>query len=62
MNSSMLGTDVSKDSLDLQLVIVEASQQAAFENMLKFHKHLLPWLQKYCSQEQVHIYLEATSQ
>jgi transposase len=62
MNSPILGIDVSKDSLDVQLIIAGTSQQAAFENSPKGHKHLLRWLQKHCGEEQVHVCLEATGQ
>lgn len=62
MNSPILGIDVSKDSLDVQLIIASTSHQAAFENTPKGHKELLRWLKKHCGQEQVHVCLEATGQ
>ena len=48
MNSPILGIDLSKDSLDVQLIIASTSQQAAFENTPKGHKELLRWLRKHC--------------
>ena len=62
MNSPILGIDISKDSLDVQLIIADTSQHAVFENTPKGHKRLVPWLQKRCGQEQVHVCLEATGQ
>ena len=62
MNSPILGIDVSKDSLDVQLIIADTSQQTTFENTPKGHKQLLRWLQKHCGQRQVHVCLEATGQ
>jgi transposase len=62
MNSPILGIDVSKDSLDVQLIIAGISLQAAFRNAPKGHKRLVRWLQKHCGQEQVHVCLEATGQ
>ncbi|MGD2028030.1 MAG: transposase [Anaerolineales bacterium] len=62
MNSPILGIDVSKDSLDVQLIIADTSHQAAFENTPKGHKRLVRWLQKRCGGEQVHVCLEATGQ
>ena len=62
MNSPILGIDVSKDSLDVHLIIAATSLHAGFANTPKGHKHLVRWLQKRCGQEQVHICLEATGQ
>ena len=62
MNSPILGIDVSKDSLDVQLIIAGTGQQAAFGNTPKGHKRLVRWLRKHCDQEQVHVCLEATGQ
>ena len=62
MNSPILGIDVSKDSLDVHLIIANKSEQAAFENTPKGHKRLVRWLEKRCGQEQVHVCLEATGQ
>ena len=62
MNSPILGIDVSKDSLDVQLIIADTSQQAVFENTSKGHNRLVRWLQIRCGQEQVHVCLEATGQ
>jgi transposase len=62
MNSPILGIDVSKDSLVVQLIIADTSQQAAFENTPKGHKRLVRWLQKRCGGNQVHVCLEATGQ
>ena len=60
MNSPILGIDVSKDGLDIQLIIANKSEQAVFGNTPKGHKRLVRWLQKRCGQEQVHVCLEAT--
>lgn len=62
MNSPILGIDVSKDSLDVQLILADTTQHAAFENSPKGHNRLVRWLQKRCGEEQVHVCLEATGQ
>jgi hypothetical protein len=43
MNATILGIDVSKDSLDVHLIIVNKSEHAAFENTPKGHKRLVRW-------------------
>jgi len=60
MNPPILGIDVSKDSLDVQLIIADKGVSAVFGNNPTGHKRLVCWLKKRCGQEQVHACMEAT--
>lgn len=60
MNQPVLGIDVSKDSLDVQLIIADKGRSAIFGNNPKGHERLAHWLEKCCGEEQVHVCMEAT--
>ena len=60
MNQPILGIDVSKESLDVQLIIADRGRNAVFGNNPKGYKRLAHWLRKCCGQEQAHVCMEAT--
>lgn len=60
MSLPILGIDVSKDSLDVHLILKEKSEKATFPNNFSGHKSLINWLEKHCNSYQAHACLEAT--
>jgi transposase len=60
MNRPVLGIDVSKDSLDVQLLRGDTSEYAVFGNNASGHKRLESWMKKRSAGEQVHVCMEAT--
>jgi transposase len=60
VNQAILGIDVSKDSLDVHLILTTGSEYGTFGNNDKGHHRLINWLEKRCGQAQVHVCLEAT--
>lgn len=60
MFDTLLGIDVSKESLDVHLVIDNKSESAVLENNPIGHQRLISWLEKRCGQFQVHACMEAT--
>jgi transposase len=60
MNQPILGIDVSKENLDVHLILGNQSECAVLGNNLTVHNRLLRWLEKRCGPELVHICMEAT--
>lgn len=60
MNQPVLGIDVSKESLDVCLILGDQSGYGVFGNNLKGYKRLITWLRRQCGQKQVHVCMEAT--
>jgi transposase len=60
MCQPILGIDVSKESLDVCLILGNLSRSSVFENNSPGHKQLISWLEKNCGYEQVHACMEAT--
>lgn len=60
MRKPVLGIDVSKESLDVHLILPDKSECAVFGNNPIGHKRLIYWLKKRCGQHQAHTCMEAT--
>lgn len=60
MSQPILGIDVSKDNLDVHLIIANESESAVFGNNPIGHKRLIHWLKKRCGKKQTHVCMEAT--
>ncbi len=58
MSLPILGIDVSKESLDVCLIIENQSKDAVFDNNHTGHKRLISWLDQHS--DQVHACMEAT--
>jgi len=60
MNLPILGIDVSKETLDVCLIIGNQCKEAVFNNDHIGHKKLTHWLERHCGQQELHACMEAT--
>lgn len=56
----ILGIDVSKETLDVHLLIKEQGRHAVFSNDGVGHRKLVRWLKKRCGDVSAHVCMEAT--
>ena len=61
MAQAVLGIDVSKDTLDVALLVADRPLHKHFENSSLGHQQIVQWLRKQHTDE-VHVCLEATGQ
>jgi len=62
MTLSVLGIDISKDTLDLCLMTAKGNHSAQFDNCAEGHRKLHKWLKKRFRSDRPHVCLEATGQ
>lgn len=60
MSLPILGIDVSKETLDVCLIIGDQCKEAVFENDPVGHNKLKSWLEHHSDQQEIHACMEAT--